>query len=364
MTVATDKLNALKAQLSHLTASALQSIEPHSDSLSVLSSPYITKLRASLAILSVPTHAAPSLEQIARLIIEVNQAKQQESLENVEIVVKGVYATELQWLFLARCTLDVYGCLLEQLFEQTLPLAQDIFYWDDVLSNPTWRFLFLIQSNPKHPPTSELTLAAPHRLFLFTKAAYQTTHARLRNPHTLFTFGTLRATFLDRNLFRRIAFPTRLPAPLVAIDTSLDSLCRHEIETNLQRLRALRELQATGLGVLVSEGVEFALENGWKEHVVRGVDVMKSTMEWLLNTDVQSDSIESDEGSYPRKRRYSDMEICVDYALRRRRWILQSSALISSTWLKTLSQTNVSIQHPFLPSTAVHFAWYATGPLL
>ena len=293
MSVTTDKLNTLKAQLSRLTASTLQSIELHSDSLSVLSSLYIAKLETSLAILSAPTHSSPSLEQIARLVIEVNQARQKE----LEYVVKDVYATELEWLFLARCAIDVYGCLLEQLFEQTLPLAQDIFYWDNVLSNPPWRFLFLIQSNPKFRLSSELTVAAPHRLFLFTKAAYQTARARLRNPHTLFTLGTLRASFLDRNLFRRIAFPTRLPAPLVAIDASLDSLCRREIETNLRRLRALRELQATGLGVLVSEGVEFALENGWKEHVVRWVDIMKSIMEWLLNTDVQSDSIESDEGS-------------------------------------------------------------------
>lgn len=139
--------------------------------------------------------------------------------------------------------------------------------------------------------------ASPYRLVQFAKAAYQTTRARLRDPHTEFSLGTLRASFLDRNLFRRIAFPTRLPATLAAIDTSLDTLCRAEIETNLSRLRALRELQATGLGVLVSEGIEFAGSNGgWKEGVVRGVDMMKSTMEWLLNTDVQSDSVESDEG--------------------------------------------------------------------
>jgi hypothetical protein len=42
-----------------------------------------------------------------------------------------------------------------------------------------------------------------------------------------------------------------VPATLAAIDTSVNSLCRAEIETNLAWLRALRELQATGLGVLV-----------------------------------------------------------------------------------------------------------------
>jgi L-arabinose isomerase len=76
------------------------------------------------------------------------------------------------------------------------------------------------------------------------------------------------------------------------IDTSLDSLCRHEIVTNLNRLRGLRELQAAGLGLLVSEGMEFEGANGdWKQHVVRGVDVMKSLMEWLQNIDVEADSV-------------------------------------------------------------------------
>ena len=103
--------------------------------------------------------------------------------------------------------------------------------------------------------------------------------------------GTLRATLLDRNLFRRIAFPTRLPHALGVIDSSIALLCRHEIETNLTRLRALRELQAAGLGLLVSEGIDFAGGyGGWKEGVVRGVDLMKSTMEWLQDIDVEAES--------------------------------------------------------------------------
>ena len=102
--------------------------------------------------------------------------------------------------------------------------------------------------------------------------------------------GTLRASLFDRNLFRRIAFPTRLPGTLAVIDSSLDSLCRHEIETNLNRLRALRESQAAGLGLLVTEGIDFAGTNGWKEGVVKGVDLMKSTMVWLQNIDVQAES--------------------------------------------------------------------------
>ena len=42
---------------------------------------------------------------------------------------------------------------------------------------------------------------------------------------------------------------------------------------------------------MVSEGIDFAGDMVWKEGVVRGVGMMKSTMEWLQNIDVQTDSI-------------------------------------------------------------------------
>ena len=145
MSVVQGRVNALKSQLNSLAAAQIQSLPQESPPPST--SVYLTELNESLSILSIPAHKTPSLAQISRLLIEVNQAKLQER----DDVTQSEYAKELEWLFLARCTVDVYGCLLEQLFQQTLPLAQDIWYWDDVLSQPTWRLLYLIQSPPPLP---------------------------------------------------------------------------------------------------------------------------------------------------------------------------------------------------------------------
>jgi len=154
MSVVTDKINALKTQLNNLATAQIQSLpvdstpsQPSSQSTSV----YLQELNQSLSILSAPARTTPSLDQISRLLIEVNQAKLSES----DSLIQTEYVKDLEWLFLARCTVDVYGCLLEQLFQQTLPLAKDIFYWDDVLSQPAWRLLFLVQStHPQSQPTS------------------------------------------------------------------------------------------------------------------------------------------------------------------------------------------------------------------
>jgi nuclear control of ATPase protein 2 len=140
MGIVIDKVNALKTQLNNLATAQIQSLpaEAPTETASI----YVLELHASLSILSAPTRAPPSLDQIAHLIIEVNQAKRNEQ----DYITESEYAKDLEWLFLARCTVDVYGCLLDQLFRQTLPLAQDIFYWDDILSHPAWRLLYLIQS--------------------------------------------------------------------------------------------------------------------------------------------------------------------------------------------------------------------------
>lgn len=281
MSVVLDRVKALQHQLNALSTAHIQSLPSEAVPQPSVSSFYLTQLHASLSTLSSATHTKPSLDQISRLLIDVNKAKIGES----ENITQTDYAKELEWLFLARCTIDTYGCLLEQLFQQTLPLSRDIFYWDDVLSQPHWRALFLVQTSP-------------HRLFQFSKAAYQNTRAHLRDTHTHFSLGTLKATFFDLSLFRRMAFPMRLHGALASIDTSLDSLCRREIEMKLGRLRALRELQAAGLGLLVSEGIDFNGPKGWKEGVVRAVDLMKSTMEWLQNVDVEIDMDEIvDEGT-------------------------------------------------------------------
>ena len=142
MSVVVDKINTLKQQLANISATHILSLPPETPESAP--SIFLTELQTSISILSAPVHTTPSLSQIARLILEVNQAK----LAEPECITSSPYAKDLEWLFLARCTVDLYGALLDQLFQQTLPLAQDIFYWDDVLSHPAWRLFFLFQSRP------------------------------------------------------------------------------------------------------------------------------------------------------------------------------------------------------------------------
>jgi nuclear control of ATPase protein 2 len=104
--------------------------------------PYLTHLQTSLSLLS--STSPSSLTSIARLLLELNQLKQAEAPSTLT----AEYTQDLEWFVLGHCAVAVYANILDRLFSQTLPLARDIFYWEGVLSQPHWRVLFLIQSNP------------------------------------------------------------------------------------------------------------------------------------------------------------------------------------------------------------------------
>jgi nuclear-control-of-ATPase protein 2 len=50
----------------------------------------------------------------------------------------NTYETELEWLLVSKATVQTYGLLLNTLLEQTIPVTDDIWYWDEVLGSYTY----------------------------------------------------------------------------------------------------------------------------------------------------------------------------------------------------------------------------------
>ncbi|EXX79137.1 hypothetical protein RirG_008540 [Rhizophagus irregularis DAOM 197198w] len=53
----------------------------------------------------------------------------------------------LEWLFLAKMTISIYGKILENLLISTLPLSDDIHYWGELEGNKFWSLIHLFQSD-------------------------------------------------------------------------------------------------------------------------------------------------------------------------------------------------------------------------
>lgn len=58
------------------------------------------------------------------------------------------YELELQWLLVSKATVQVYGLILSRLLDETVALADDIWYWDDVLGSQRYTALYSIQTSP------------------------------------------------------------------------------------------------------------------------------------------------------------------------------------------------------------------------
>ena len=58
------------------------------------------------------------------------------------------YETELGWLLAAKATSQVYGLAIDHILHSTGRLADDIWYWDEVLSSRRYTALYSIQTSP------------------------------------------------------------------------------------------------------------------------------------------------------------------------------------------------------------------------
>lgn len=61
---------------------------------------------------------------------------------------RSPYENEIEWLLVSKATIHVYGSILNTLLDQIIPLNDDIWYWDEVLSSSTYSSLYTVQTSP------------------------------------------------------------------------------------------------------------------------------------------------------------------------------------------------------------------------
>jgi nuclear control of ATPase protein 2 len=170
--------------------------------------------------------------------------------------VKSSYENEIEWLLVSKATIQLYGVVLNTLLEHIIPLSDDIWYWDQVLNSYTYSSLYTVQTSPI-------------RFWVWSQDIYATTKARLALPHaspspseivdstrTGLTqqwnqfYGIVRESIRERsfsNIQRKVLSPV--------------ALSRAEARRKQGQLKKLREITASGLGVLMDEGLQFGLDD-------------------------------------------------------------------------------------------------------
>ncbi|KAI0596464.1 ATP synthase regulation protein NCA2 [Biscogniauxia sp. FL1348] len=299
MSLVADQVRRLDAQLDRIPFSHLRS--PHGEvavqAAVDLNTPRVKELLRIIKTLSA-TAGSPAVlpsKQLQQLLSQSNLLS-----DRVEALAASQYESELEWLLVSKATVRTYGIILDTLLSQIIPLSDHIWYWDDILSSPTSSSLYLVQTSPLRLWTwsADIYEDSKARLQRYTGVGRSATELEAESEGESFRAGLsqrwrqfyaiVRETVLEKslaNVQRRIMSPV--------------ALCRADARRKQAKLKKLREMTASGLGVLIDEGLAFSgngsddgksdviMSNSqeWKGVVERSVALMDMVLKDVLTLD-------------------------------------------------------------------------------
>ncbi|KAK6543326.1 Nuclear control of ATPase protein 2 [Orbilia ellipsospora] len=244
----------------------------------------ITKLQAAIKSLSSTSSIILTPQQITSLLSSADIPIASVTDDNADSIStqqeqEAYLEHELSWLVVSKAAIQTYGVILRSLVEETLPLSDDIYYWDEILSSYRYTLLYSLQTSP-------------WRLYNFAKEVYHDARTRFEQrdwigadeiqaeaaglSETAKRFYSLVKTSLrERSLG---GLNTRLVSPFALITHSI-----HQKHANISKLRAM---QASALGVIMNESLMFENEDDkedWKGVVERSVVLMENVVKNVCN---------------------------------------------------------------------------------
>ncbi|KAI1779765.1 NCA2-domain-containing protein [Hypoxylon cercidicola] len=297
MSLVADQLRRLDAQLDRIPFSHLTSYDTTRAPID-LDSPRVKELMKTIKALSTTSGSQSVLPawQLHLLLSQSNLFP-----ETPEEASANQYEAELEWRLVSKATVQTYGIILDTLLGQIIPLSDHIWYWDDVLSSPTYSSLYMVQTSPIRlwAWSREIYEDSKTRLQQYTSGGASVTgvesefnaesvQAGLSQRWSRF-YGIVRETIRERSLTN---LQQTIMSPL--------AICQSEARKKQANLKRLREMTSSGLGVLIDEGLVFggngsddgksdiimSANQEWKGVVERSVALMDMVLKDVLTLDV------------------------------------------------------------------------------
>ncbi|KAL9488692.1 hypothetical protein ACSS6W_000969 [Trichoderma asperelloides] len=259
---------------------------------------------------------APRLDQLLHIIRSLSTTSSSEPLLNIQRVkilltesgiatiaddvhgaasetparTKTPYENEIEWLLVSKATVQVYGAILNTLVDRIIPLSDDMWYWDGVLSSYSYSSIYTVQTSPLRLWAWSLDIYQASRSRLRSLSAadasaelVESTRSTLSQPWSRF-YGVVRESIREHsfaNLQQKVLSPV--------------ALSRAEARRKQAHLRKLREMTASGLGVLMDEGLQLGHDDeraGVQDHedlkgvVERSVALMDMVLKEASSLDI------------------------------------------------------------------------------
>lgn len=156
---------------------------------------------------------------------------------------------DLEWLATGKATVQVYGLVLNTLLEQTIPLGESIWYWDEVLGTYAGTGLYTLQTSPLRfwKQAKDIYVEAKQKYLSNAgiREAARESQQSLAEGWREF-YALVQDTSRDRSL---VHARTKILSPF--------AICRTEARRKQNRLKRLRETSACAIGLLMDEGLAF-----------------------------------------------------------------------------------------------------------
>lgn len=186
--------------------------------------------------------------QQAQLVHSTATAAAQENASKIILQLE-----ELEWLLISKATAQTYGLVLNTLLEQIISLSGDIWYWDEVLGSSTRTSLYTIQVSPQlfwRWTTDIYHDVRQRRQFIQSGSeVHFQTSSSISDRWSQF-YGLVKESVRERSL-----------ANIQSKITSHLTVSRAEVRRKQSHLKRLREMSASGLGVLMDEGMTFDMDD-------------------------------------------------------------------------------------------------------
>lgn len=288
MSFVVDQIRRIDSQLDRLQLSGLQSTTEPWQILSLTAeeaydpakTSRINQLQALIKSLSTTSAKTPLLP-VNRIRSILEQAELSTSCTT-----DSTYEHELEWLLLSKATTQAYGQVLNTILEQTIPLSDDIWYWDDILGLYRFAGLYSLQTSPL-------------RLWGWTKDVYHDIRERggLADGWGKF-YGLVRDVVHERSI---ADIQRRVVSPL--------ALVRNEARRKQAALKRIRQINANALGVLLGEGLsnesihdeglrtpdDYASQDNrhkWKSTIAKSIALMDAILQNVNDVELTADKFD------------------------------------------------------------------------
>lgn len=189
-----------------------------------------------------------------------------------EVSTASAAESELEWLAVAKAAIQVYGTVLNTLLDQTIPLSESIWYWDDILGSYPYTALYTIQSSPPRIWQNTRTIYADAKSKYLNNMSIRNTaeqSAQTLSEGWREFYRLVQQSIQDRSLARN-----HILSPF--------AISRTEARRKQDGSKKLRARGATAIGLLMERGIRFAdpdavgsNDASWKTAVTNSITLLE-----------------------------------------------------------------------------------------